>query len=344
MEEIPVVETVRSCPYRGAKNDPELRFGFPAPNTYCYKASPPDPIALDYQSRCCLTTEYVNCPVFQLKQAQPLPEAIAASGENGVVERGTLLRWIVPILLVLGLGGAFVWSQLDRTVSAEPTAPPIAIVASDTPTTSPTPTSTATSTPTSTLTPTQTPTNTSTPTVTPTDEPTATRIPSPTPTETVVPTPAPFTTDVTISAGRVNVRRGPSTGYSIITTTDNLTQPLTAIGRSADSRWIVLCCVERESDGWISADFVRGEELNQLPVYPAPSTIGIVSETLLNVLDAPRYSAETIAVVNRGDVYPVVGSSVGSEWIELCCFSGDVGWVFSGTIVIDGDLSLPAEP
>jgi SH3-like domain-containing protein len=333
------------CPYRGSKSDPETRFGFTATNTYCYKASPAAPIEITHQSDFCLTSNHVNCPVFQQRNTGALPKELTATLpkkrllNNEPLGQRTPLFWLLPLALLIFIGGAFIWGRSNQA-APEPTAPLVAVVASETPTPEPslthTPRPTETPVPTNTATPTSTPTATNTATPTPTATQTAT--PAPTNTATPTPTATSVSFSVVIAIDGVNVRRGPSTGYAAVAKVENAGTTATAIGRSADNQWVEICCIDGQQ-GWILATFVQIGDISQLPISPAPETLATVSEATLNLLANPIYSAATVGSVSRGEQLNVVGR-LGDDWIKLCCSENDAGWVFIGTVRIDGDLDL----
>ncbi len=346
-----------SCPFRGTHNDPEVRFGFPAANTYCYKASPPAAIEKSHQSTHCLTPEYINCPVFQQKKATALPPALAAPPpkrsavlSSSQSQRSPLL-WIVPLLLLLLIGGGIIWGQINQNAAVEPTAPAIGVIGTDTPTATaePTvPTATSTTRPTETAVPTNTaaPTNTAVPTNTPsstnTTVPTETPLPTQTPTPRPTALPTPVEIDVVVRLDSVIVRRGPDSNYSMVASTGDAGAMATAIGRSADNLWVEVCCFEEQS-GWIAAGFVSLPTILDLPISTAPEVRAIISEPVLNLLENPSYSAASVATIERGETFEIIGR-FGDEWIELCCVDEKSGWVYSGTALIDGDLqSIPEE-
>ncbi|NOX62089.1 MAG: DNRLRE domain-containing protein [Chloroflexi bacterium] len=141
-----------------------------------------------------------------------------------------------------------------------------------TPTTTPTPTPTPTPTRTPTPTPTHTPTSTPTPTATPTYTPTFTPTPSPTPTF----TPTPTETPITQLFGRVimpgaNLRTGPGFVFDVIAPLP-VGRVVTLTGRTADSKWVKLCCVSGK-DGWsLVAAVSTTRPIQLLPVVESPPT------------------------------------------------------------------------
>jgi heat shock protein HslJ/uncharacterized protein YgiM (DUF1202 family) len=93
----------------------------------------------------------------------------------------------------------------------------------------------------------------------------------------VVPTPEPGTpTGVVIAPAGVNVRTGPGTEYKII-----LLAPVGAkgeiVGTSPDRTWWVVRVPDAPNDqGWVAAEYVRAENIGNVPVVqppPAPTPV-----------------------------------------------------------------------
>jgi hypothetical protein len=78
---------------------------------------------------------------------------------------------------------------------------------------------------------------------------------------------------VTVKGATLNVRAGPGTNYAVIGSAKK-GQTFEAKGRTADSKWIQICCVDAKT-GWVSAPLVTvSGDIKALPVpkdIPAPS-------------------------------------------------------------------------
>ncbi len=341
--------SITGCLYRGAQNDPEIRFVYPAANTYCYKASPPARINTEHQSACCLHENHVNCPVFQRKETTTFPIELKATTPKGFKNAPTLrssfLVWIL-LGVVLMAGGGIVWGQLNST-APEPTVQALVPVPSATSTLIPTPTivrvspSATLAQPTDTPLPTNTATATNTPTPTETAVPTSTATPTKTATPRPTATATPVTVDVIILGDRLNMRRGPSIGYESILLIQDVGQTVDALGRSADNDWVKICCIDDE-EGWVSADFITADDILQLPVHPTPDTIVTVTNARLAIRNSPSYGAVTNTFAEQDDQFIVINRD--GDWIELGSNEGEsIGWVFSGAVRVDGDLALVEE-
>jgi hypothetical protein len=75
---------------------------------------------------------------------------------------------------------------------------------------------------------------------------------------------------VTVKSATLNVRAGPGTNYAAIGSAKK-GQTLEGLGRSADSKWVQVCCVASKQ-GWLSATGVTVQGgIAALPVVKAPA-------------------------------------------------------------------------
>ena len=95
------------CPYVGIGGSPDTHLAYPSPNNFCYKAQPPAPVEIAHQEGFCLCDKYVNCPVYQAAELQPLPAEIKRrrrSQTKGGTRAKQERRWPVWVyLLPIGL-------------------------------------------------------------------------------------------------------------------------------------------------------------------------------------------------------------------------------------------------
>ena len=122
-----------------------------------------------------------------------------------------------------------------------------------------------------TLTPTPLPaTATATPTDGPSPTPTTTLTPTVTPTPTTTATATPF---VTIRSGLIALRSGPGVNYPLVAQLGPGI-PVTLVGRTSDSSWMQICCVNDESV-WVAAQHVVvGNDASGVPevsILPPPT-------------------------------------------------------------------------
>ena len=52
------------CPFLGLRYDRDTRYGFPNEGNHCHRERSPRTINLDYQEGVCLTSGYLNCPIY----------------------------------------------------------------------------------------------------------------------------------------------------------------------------------------------------------------------------------------------------------------------------------------
>ena len=148
--------------------------------------------------------------------------------------------------------------------------------------------------------------------------------------------------DVEVLFGRVNVRRGPGVGYGTLEQLEEAGQRLQAVGRTEDNQWVQICCVEA-GNGWISAEVISAEgDIATLRLAEIPPTLAIIETELLNVRAGPQVVFNPIGEVGQGETFEILARSERLDWYKICCVDGQEGWVFSGSVTVDGDLeSLP---
>jgi hypothetical protein len=113
------------CPYLGKEDDPATPILFPSPSNRCFRTEKGIQLETDYQSICCLTREYRQCPVFldasriDLLPAQQIRAAERNLRRLNVIFFSLLLLFIfgVVVLLVnLGLIPNIPFLKLDVPV------------------------------------------------------------------------------------------------------------------------------------------------------------------------------------------------------------------------------------
>lgn len=101
-----------SCPFIGLKDDASTTLNFPSPGNHCHHAQPIAPVQIDHQSRFCLTSGHVNCPVYQAAHPVPLPVDLAAPVEQPRNWRKTLTVAGIPVLIAAAAFLLTPWSGL----------------------------------------------------------------------------------------------------------------------------------------------------------------------------------------------------------------------------------------
>ena len=139
---------------------------------------------------------------------------------------------------------------------------------------------------------------------------------------------------------RVNIRRGPSVNFSSLIFLEETGQQFEAIGRTEDSEWVQICCVDAEN-GWVLADVISAEgNVSALSVADAPPPLAIIEVERLNVRAGPQVAFDSIGEVVQEEAFEILARNQVLDWYKICCVDGQEGWVFSGSVTIDGDLDL----
>ncbi len=141
---------------------------------------------------------------------------------------------------------------------------------------------------------------------------------------------------------RVNIRRGPSANYSQLTQLEEAGELLQAVGRTASSGWIQICCVGGEN-GWVSAEVIStDQDIRGLRVVERPPAFVIIQAERLNVRTGPQTVYPSISQVEQGVMFEVVARNERLDWFEVCCIDGETGWLVGASVTVDGDLgSVP---
>lgn len=74
------------CPFLGLRVDRDTRFGFANEGNHCHRERNPRSINLDYQSGVCLTSGYLNCPIYMHSGAP------VASGAANTIPKEVILK------------------------------------------------------------------------------------------------------------------------------------------------------------------------------------------------------------------------------------------------------------
>lgn len=99
-----------TCPFLGLKDDPETALNFASVGNFCHHALPVTQIKGAYQRKYCLTSDHVNCPLFQA--AQPIPPPPEISATSGLLA-DPRKKWIavgIPALLAGSAAFFLAWN------------------------------------------------------------------------------------------------------------------------------------------------------------------------------------------------------------------------------------------
>lgn len=327
----------KRCPYFGSADDPETATLYPSPIGCCYRSRPQQPITLEHQAAACLTVQFHTCPM--LAQAAPvrLPKELRRKGAYQFDPDSRQSRWptIVTWLLLGCLGVIFLW--LGRTGwGVTPAVEEPAAVIFFTPTVSPTPEMVVTPTVRPSLTPTAKvlPTLTVPFTFTP-RLPTATA-PAPTATLTPAVTRESSPVEGLTAAALVNVRTGPHLSYPTAWQLEAAASPLTITGQTADGAWLQVCCANGIG-GWVAREMLTvDDDLANVPVIPLPRPRLVIMPVRLNIRTGPGIVYPVLTIGEVGAEYEIIASYDEGLWWQICCVSGQSGWVIGESVTVYG--------
>ncbi|HUF40213.1 MAG TPA: hypothetical protein VMN57_16945 [Anaerolineales bacterium] len=75
------------CPFIGLRNDRDTRYGFPNEGNHCHRERSPRTINLDYQEGVCLTSGFLNCPIY-LHSGGNIPVGVAGANARIIQREG----------------------------------------------------------------------------------------------------------------------------------------------------------------------------------------------------------------------------------------------------------------
>ncbi|MDF1519290.1 MAG: hypothetical protein RQ728_07475 [Brevefilum sp.] len=64
------------CPYIGLVNDAKTSVGYPSPANVCYRVRKKKTPKLDFQRNACLTSDFVNCPIYKDPEMKKMPQSL----------------------------------------------------------------------------------------------------------------------------------------------------------------------------------------------------------------------------------------------------------------------------
>jgi len=94
------------CPFLGLKMDPDSVLNFPSHGNCCHHAYPISPVAIDHQSKFCLTPNYLRCPVYISDRNSPLPQELVGKHDDkqpskNIILIGTIISVLVIVFIVI---------------------------------------------------------------------------------------------------------------------------------------------------------------------------------------------------------------------------------------------------
>lgn len=262
-----------TCPHLGLPTDRETWLAFPSVGNYCHNATRSQSPHFDHQEAFCLSSNHVNCPVYNQPAGQKFPSELIGNTEAQSSKSRTVIGSILLVIVLIGAIAGGVWlvrGQLINNTTPQPTELPVVIVeATHTPTATDEPTATPTETPREPVPSTATPSNTPIPpTATPTltSTPTSTMLPTDMPTSTPIPaTATPTLPQIIVTVIQLNIRLGPGTAYPIVTTVVQDSR-FDIIGQNNGRDWWQICCINGEP-AWVFKGSVTVEgDVSDIPI------------------------------------------------------------------------------
>jgi uncharacterized protein YraI len=141
-----------------------------------------------------------------------------------------------------------------------------------------------------------------------------------------------------VTAGRLNVRSGPSVGNPVVAVADQGEQ-LTLLGRNADVSWVQIMMSDG-IQGWVGTRYLDSSiPLSDLPVTGETDPYGVVGTSALNLRTGPGYLYGVIRVIYYGQGMNLLGRNADASWIWVRLPDGTEGWVGSQYLLSNVSLS-----
>jgi uncharacterized protein YraI len=152
---------------------------------------------------------------------------------------------------------------------------------------------------------------------------------------------APSTPVAVVTAGRLNVRSGPSVAYPVIDVVDQGDQ-LTLLGRNADASWAQIS-LTGGGQGWVGTRYLDPSiPLSDLPVTGQTDPYGVVGTSALNLRAGPGYQYDVLRVVYYGQGVSLQGRNADASWIWVKLPDGTEGWL--GSLYLLSNVPLSSLP
>lgn len=162
-----------------------------------------------------------------------------------------------------------------------------------------------------------------------------------------LPAPAPSTVTATITTPALNVRTGPSTGWSILTRVREF-ETYTVIGSNGNRSWWQIS--GPGFTGWVSGSYIAFNNDNSaVPVTDGGSSsttttpTGILqarSNASLRVRTGPGTTSRRVTALGFGQTATVIGRNADSSWLQIRLTDGAEGWVSASYVTLVGDVPL----
>lgn len=115
------------CPFLGLKEDLNSVLNFPSQGNCCHHAFPISSVTIAHQSKCCLTPDYLRCPVFLSEKNTPLPPELVGKYDDKQPSKNIILLGaiisiltitVVVILFMLRNNGTVILTTEQMTTTA----------------------------------------------------------------------------------------------------------------------------------------------------------------------------------------------------------------------------------
>jgi uncharacterized protein YraI len=161
---------------------------------------------------------------------------------------------------------------------------------------------------------------------------------------TPVPPPPPVGLTATVTASFLNVRATPDPFNGAILTRITNGQVFPVVGRNVDVSWLQLNV--NGVIGWVNSRYVNAPNAALAPVTNPggqplpPQATATVTAYFLNVRSTPNPTSAILAIISRGQTFPLVGRNAAGTWVQLNV-GGTIGWVNRGWVAVSTLWNLP---
>ena len=159
-----------------------------------------------------------------------------------------------------------------------------------------------------------------------------------------IPQPPPVGITATVTAYFLNVRATPNPFTGAILTRISNGQTFPVVGRNADTSWLQLNV--NGLVGWVNSRYMFAPNAALAPITDAssqpvpPQATATVTAYFLNVRSGPGPHFPALAIISRGQTFPVVGRNAAGTWVQLNV-GGTIGWVNRGWVAVSSLWNLP---
>jgi uncharacterized protein YgiM (DUF1202 family) len=98
--------------------------------------------------------------------------------------------------------------------------------------------------------------------------------------------------------------------------------------------------------GWVNSRYVNAPNAALAPVTNPggqplpPQATATVTAYFLNVRSTPNPTSAILAIISRGQTFPLVGRNAAGTWVQLNV-GGTIGWVNRGWVAVSTLWNLP---